>query len=83
MQAIDPEGFAAEWGPRTAERRSPYYNFTCDSPSTWNAPSWPFETCKLLAGLANLLNDYPPQVPRLHGGHLCDPLLASTERTGP
>ncbi len=27
----------------------------------WNGPSWPFQTTLALGGLANLLNDYPPQ----------------------
>ena len=27
-QLSDPQGFAAPWGPRTAELRAPCYNFT-------------------------------------------------------
>ena len=27
----------------------------------WNGPSWPFETSKLITGMASLLLDYPPQ----------------------
>lgn len=61
MQVWDEDGFAAKWGPRTAERRSLHYNFTCDHPCTWNGPSWPFETSKLIAALANVLNDFPKQ----------------------
>ena len=57
VQLLDKEGFAAEWGPRTAERRHPAYNFSCEHPCTWNGPSWPYETSRLLAALANVLNE--------------------------
>ncbi len=60
-QLWDPQGFYAPWGPRTAERRHPCYNYTVAHECTWNGPSWPYETSRLLAGLANLLQDYPPQ----------------------
>eukprot|EP01051_Picozoa_sp_SAG22_P013390 SAG22_NODE_1493_length_4303_cov_2.713606_2_plen_648_part_00 len=65
-----PGGFDAEWGPRTAERGHPCYNYTRWRPvvgpggrggrhdDNWNGPSWPFETSKLLTGYANLLNVY-------------------------
>ena len=58
MQLLDKHGFAAEWGPRTAERRARDYNFTCDHPCTWNGPSWPYETSRLLTGLATFLTQY-------------------------
>ena len=55
-QLLDKDGFGAEWGPRTAERRHRDYNFSCEHPCTWNGPSWPFETSRLLTALANVLN---------------------------
>ena len=64
-QLADPQGFAGPWGVRTCELRAPCYNYTQFRPATqrhecnWNGPSWPYETCKALTGLANLLNDYP------------------------
>jgi len=61
MQLSDAQGFMATWGPRTAERRHPCYNYTANHECLWNAPSWPYETSRLLVGLSNLLNDYPPQ----------------------
>ena len=66
-QLTDPQGFAARWGPRTAELRAPCYNFTQFRSYTtrhecnWNGPSWPFETAKLITGIGNLLIDYPSQ----------------------
>lgn len=66
-QLDDPEGFAGPWGPRTTEPRAACYNFTQFRPATvrhecnWNGPSWPFETSKMIAGMANLLIDYPEQ----------------------
>ena len=62
VQLWDVEGFAAHWGPRTAERRSRHYNFTCAHPCTWNGPSWPYETSRLLTGLAHALNTQPDHV---------------------
>jgi len=58
-QLFDLYGFAAKWGPRTAERRSPCYNYSVDHECNWNGPSWPFETSKAITGAANVLNDYP------------------------
>ena len=55
-QVFDANGFAAKWGPRTAERRAADYNFSCAHECTWNGPSWPFETSRLVTGLASLLN---------------------------
>ena len=56
---FDDDGFAAKWGPRTAERRDPCYNFTTNHECSWNGPTWPFETSKVLTGALNLLHDYP------------------------
>ena len=66
-QLADPQGFAAKFGPRTAELRTPCYNFTqfrswgTRHECNWNGPSWPFETAKLVTGMASLLLDYPAQ----------------------
>jgi hypothetical protein len=60
-QLGDPAGFAAQWGPRTAERRHACYNYSWPHECLWNGPSWPYETARLLGGLANLLQEYPPQ----------------------
>ena len=59
---FDPEGFQSTWGPRVTERRHELYNYSCHHECLWNAPTWPYETSRLLTGLANLLNDYPPNV---------------------
>lgn len=56
---FDPDGFAAPWGLRTAERRHPCYNYSWDHGDCWNGPSWPYETSRVLAGLANYLVDTP------------------------
>ena len=56
-QLIDGQGFSAHFGPRTAERRSSLYNFTCPHACLWNAPSWPFETSRVASGLANYLTE--------------------------
>ena len=59
-QLEDPAGFAAQWGPTTAERRSPCFNQTQDNGEcNWAGPSWPYETARVLTGLANFLIDYP------------------------
>ena len=52
--------FKAQWGPATAERRSPCFNQTQDGGEcNWAGPSWPYETARVLTGLANFLIDYP------------------------
>ncbi|WP_394619426.1 discoidin domain-containing protein [Lentzea sp. JNUCC 0626] len=61
-QLTDPQGFAAPYGPTTAERRSPWFmkdalNGCC----RWNGPSWPYATSQTLTAMANLLIDYPSQ----------------------
>ena len=59
-QLFDPEGFGAEWGLRTAERRHPCYNYSYMNYSykdTWNGPSWPYETARVLTAAANVLHD--------------------------
>lgn len=56
-QLFDPKGFAGTFGPTTAERRSPRFNFTNPHECLWNGPSWPFATTQTLVALANLLDD--------------------------
>ena len=59
-QLFDPKGFAGQYGPTTAERRSPRFRFASSDQCTWNGPSWPYATTQTLLALANLLNG-PPQ----------------------
>jgi len=56
-QLLDPEGFAGAFGPTTAERRSPRFNFKNPHECLWNGPSWPYATTQTLVALANLLDD--------------------------
>ena len=51
-QLVDPDGFAGPWGLRTAERRSPCYNYSYAHHDCWNGPSWPYETARVLTGAA-------------------------------
>lgn len=58
-QLTDKCGFAAQYGPTTAERRHPRYGYEqADHECLWNGPSWPFATAQTLTALANLLKDY-------------------------
>jgi hypothetical protein len=59
-QLFDKDGFAGEYGPTTAERRSPRFRFASDDQCTWNGPSWPYATTQTLLALADLL-DGPAQ----------------------
>lgn len=62
QQLTDPQGFAAPYGPTTAERRSQWFMYQADQGCChWDGPSWPYETSQTLTGLANLLDDYPSQ----------------------
>ena len=58
QQLKDPEGFAAPFGPTTAEQRSQRFNFAAKHDCLWNGPSWPYATSQTLVAMANLLNDY-------------------------
>ncbi len=61
-QLLDPDGFAAAYGPTTAERRSQWFMYQAnDGCCRWDGPSWPFATSQILTAAANLLLDYPPQ----------------------
>ena len=53
---FDPQGFAGEFGPTTAERRNPRFGYQVRHECLWNGPSWPFATTQTLVALANLLN---------------------------
>ena len=65
---FDPtSGFAAPWGPRTAERSDPCYNYSTAHESDWQAPSWPFETSKVITGALRFLHEYPPTAHRTRG----------------
>lgn len=56
-QLFDKGGFAGPWGLRTAERRSPCYNYSWSHHDCWNGPSWPYETARVLTSAAHVLND--------------------------
>ena len=60
-ELLDPNGFAAAYGPTTAERRSRWFDYEDQTCCHWDGPSWPYETSQTLTGLANLLIDYPAQ----------------------
>lgn len=51
-----PKGFAGKYGPTTAERASPRFNYKVKHECLWNGPSWPFATTQTLVAMANLLN---------------------------
>ena len=53
---FDPQGFAGQFGPTTAERRNPRFGYQVRHECLWNGPSWPFATTQTLVALANLLN---------------------------
>jgi Concanavalin A-like lectin/glucanases superfamily/F5/8 type C domain/NPCBM-associated, NEW3 domain of alpha-galactosidase/Trehalase len=61
-QMLDPQGFAAPYGPTTVERRSPWFMSEAGQGCChWDGPSWPYSTAQELTGLANLLDEYPAQ----------------------
>ena len=53
---FDPNGFAGKYGPTTAERQSPRFEYKVSHECLWNGPSWPYATTQTLVALANLLN---------------------------
>lgn len=61
-QLLDPQGFAAPYGPTTAERRAPGFMHPEPHDCLWNGPSWPYATTQTLVAMANLLNDYHQDV---------------------
>ncbi|ATE55941.1 MGH1-like glycoside hydrolase domain-containing protein [Actinosynnema pretiosum] len=83
-QLTDRAGFAADFGPTTVERRSPWYLHDAEEGCCrWSGPSWPFATSQTLTALANLLVDYPAQS-FVDKGDYCDVLrgYALTQRKG-
>lgn len=59
-QLHDPEGFAAPYGPTTAERRHPGFQLDRSGHECqWNGPSWPFATSVTLTALERLLHERP------------------------
>ena len=70
----DPAGFDAKWGPRTAERAHPCYNYTRYDPmvrqdgragrhdDNWNGPQLALRDLEMLTAYANVLNDFGPEV---------------------
>jgi hypothetical protein len=62
-QITDPDGFAAPFGPTTAERRHPGFKLSFEGDDCqWNGPSWPFATAQTLKAMANVLHDYNQNV---------------------
>ncbi len=57
-QLLDTNGFAAEYGPTTAEQRDSKFMSIIDDRCRWDGPSWPFATSQTLTASANLLNNY-------------------------
>ena len=55
---LDTQGFAAEYGPTTAEQRDPLFMSKLRPGCRWDGPSWPFATAQTLTASANLLNNY-------------------------
>eukprot|EP01043_Picozoa_sp_COSAG02_P004736 COSAG02_NODE_125_length_34972_cov_101.069997_16_plen_589_part_00 len=54
-------GFWGKFGPTTSERGSVCFNMSQDSAEcNWAGPSWPYETSRVLTGLANFISDFPP-----------------------
>jgi hypothetical protein len=60
---MDPKKFYAPFGPRTILPDHPQYMVQHRTPGAqpgeceWNGPSWPFLTCMVLGGMANLLDN--------------------------
>jgi hypothetical protein len=62
-QIMDPQGFYAAFGPRTAERRHRLYGRDVTAGCCrWDAPQWPFATSQILTAMANLLDNYSQSV---------------------
>jgi hypothetical protein len=53
---FDPDGFWGRFGPTTAERRNPRFEYKVRHECLWNGPSWPYATTQTLVALANVLN---------------------------
>jgi len=65
-QLLDPQGFAAPYGPTTAERRASGFMHPENHDCLWNGPSWPYATTQALVAAANLLDNYSQTVVSKH-----------------
>lgn len=53
-------GFWAKFGPTTTARGHTCFNKSRDmGECQWSAPSWPYETSRVLTGLSNFISNYP------------------------
>ncbi|MGH2644449.1 MAG: MGH1-like glycoside hydrolase domain-containing protein, partial [Chitinophagaceae bacterium] len=66
---MDTTEFRGRYGLRTVEPSYQYYmkQYRYDAfaglrECQWNGPSWPFQTCMVLRGMANVLNNYHQQI---------------------
>jgi hypothetical protein len=60
LDTAGDDGFSAPWGLRTVQRSTPCYNYSWEHGDCWNGPSWPYETSRVLTGIANLLAEHRP-----------------------
>lgn len=82
-QLLDPQGFAAPYGPTTAEQRDPRFMHSESHDCLWNGPSWPYATTQTLVAMANLLNDYHQTVvTKADYLHLLQTYARSQQRDG-
>lgn len=56
---LDTTEFLGKYGVRTV---GPSYEYYLRPTAMWNGLSWPYQTAQALAGMANLLNNYPQNV---------------------
>lgn len=69
QQLFNQQGFAGKYGPTTAERRSPRFDFANPDKCKWNGPSWPFATTQTLVAMANVENNQPHQPYATHADY--------------
>ncbi|HEX9885844.1 MAG TPA: glycosyl hydrolase family 65 protein [Longimicrobiales bacterium] len=58
---MDPDYFAAPFGPTTVERNDPLF-YVSPRCCVWSGNAWPYATSQTLTALANVLNDYEQDV---------------------
>lgn len=58
LQLLDEQGFAAPYGPTTAEQRHTRFMKYRIKRCQWDGPSWPFTTSMTLGALEKLLHGY-------------------------
>lgn len=61
QKLLSRDGFAADFGPTTVERRDPMFLLK-SSCCWWSGQSWPYATSQTLKALANLLQQYQQSV---------------------